>query len=200
MMDLTRFSRRERLWIFLGGGAIILILLYFFVAEPLMNRYRAMDGEIAGLAERVTRYRAVVTGAGAEGQRQGDYQAALRSVEAACFTADTDALAAAQMTELVRAKALAAGITLGTSKPEKAADFHGWRALNLSVTFNAPLAALANFMREMENDQKRMQILEAKIASQKQDYPDDVAETLSVRLLIAGLRYLPPNTNAEAQQ
>lgn len=200
MMDFSRFSRRERLWLFFGGGAIVLILLYFAVAEPLMDRYRAMDGEIAGLAERVERYRAVVAGAGTDGQRQGAYQAALKSVEDACFTADTDALAAAQMAELARAKALAAGITLGTSKPEKAADFHGYRALNLSVTFNAPLAALANFMREMENDQKRMQIQEAKIASQRQDYPDDVAETLSVRLLITGLRYLPPNTNAEAKQ
>ncbi len=199
MMDLSRFSRRERLWMFFGGGVIVLILLYFAVAEPLINKFRAMDGEIAGLTERVARYRAAASGAGAEGQRQGEYQAALKSVEAASFTADTDALAAAQMTELVRAKALAAGITLGTSKPEKAEDYHGYRILNLSVTFNAPLAALANFMREMENDQKRMQIREAKIASQKQDYPDDVAETLSVRLLIAGLRYVPPNTNAEAK-
>ena len=199
-MDFSRFSRRERLRIFLGGGVIILILLYFAVVEPLMGRYRAMDGEIAGLAERVARYRAVVAGAGAEGARQGAYQAALKAAEAACFTADTDALAAAQMTELVRAKALAAGITLGTSKPEKAEDFHGYRLLNLSVTFNAPLAALANFMREMENDQKRMQIREAKITSQKQDYPDDVAETLSARLLIAGLRYLPPNTSGETKK
>lgn len=200
MIDLSRFSRRERLWIFLGGGVIILILLYFGAVEPLMDRFRAMDGEISSLAERVARYRAAASGAGAEGQRQGDYQAALGSVEAASFTADTDALAAAQMTELVRAKALAAGITLGTSKPEKSSEIHGSRVLNLSVTFNAPLAALSNFMREMENDQKRMRIVEAKIASQKQDYPDDVAETLSVRLLIAGLRYLPPNTNAEAKQ
>lgn len=198
MMDLSRFSRSERLRIFLGGGVIILILLYFAVAEPLMNRYRAMDGEITGLADRVARYRAMASGTGAEGQRQGEYQAALKSVETACFTADTDALAAAQMAELVRAKALAAGITLGTSKPEKPSDFHGQRVLNLSVTFNAPLSALASFMREMENDQKLMRILEVKVASQKQDYPDDVAETLSVRLLITGLRYLPPTTNTEA--
>ncbi len=199
MMDWSRFSRRERFWLLYGGGVIIVILMYFAVAEPLMDRYRAMYGEIAGLAERVARYRAVVAGAGAEGRRQGTYDAALKSVVAASFTADTDALAAAQMTELVRAKALAAGITLGTSKPEKAADFRGYRALNLSVTFNAPLAALASFMRELENDQKLMRITEAKIASQKQDYPDDVAETLSVRLLIAGLRYLPPNTATETK-
>ncbi|TBR21991.1 MAG: hypothetical protein EPO63_08100 [Candidatus Nitrosotenuis sp.] len=200
MIDLSRFSRRERLWLLYGGGVIIVILIYFAVAEPMMGRYRAMDGEIAGLADRVARYRAVVAGAGAEGRRQGAYGSALKSVAAASFTADTDALAAAQMAELVRAKALAAGITLGTSKPEKAVDFRGYRVLSLSVTFNAPLAALAGFMKELENDQKLMRITEAKIASQKQDYPDDVAETLSVRLLIAGLRYLPPNTVTEAKQ
>ncbi len=200
MMDLSRFSRRDRLWLLYGGGVIIVILMYFAVVEPLQDRYREMDGEIAGLADRVDRYRAVVAGAGAEGQKLGVYDTALKSVVAASFTADTDSLAAAQMTELVRAKALAAGITLGTSKPEKAADFQGYRVLNLSVTFNAPLSALANFMRELENDQKLMRITEAKIDLQKQDYPDDVAETLSVRLLIAGLRYLPPNTTTEVKK
>ncbi len=200
MIDLSRFSRRERLALYWGSAAVALILGWFLVAEPLINRYAAMNGRITELAERTARYKAAVAGAGEAAARGETMQAGLAQVEAATFYAETDALAAAQMAELVRAKAQAAGITLSTSKPEKAEESRGFRVINLSITFNAPLSALARFMQELEGDHKRLLIKEAKIASQRQDYPDDVAESLSVRLLVAGLRFLPPEPTGGSAQ
>jgi type II secretory pathway component PulM len=188
---MERFTVRERAVIMGGGMAAGLILLYFFALEPAYYSYQGMKGEIVKVAGMVARYKAAASGVSqAEAEKrisESDYKRLMESV----FINETDALAAAQMAEMVRAKAASAGISLSSSKTEKPELLRGFRMINLSVSFNASLSTLSRFMLDVRNDQKKMIVREAKIASQKEDYPDTQPETLSVRLMLTGLRFVP---------
>lgn len=197
---LEKLSPRERGVLAGGAGAAAAILLYFFAVEPAWLGYAKMQGEIEQLAGMVARYRAYVANTPGALNEKAGYEADLKKVEEAVLINDTDALAAAQLTEVLRAKAQAAGIALATTKPEKGEPLGDrFRLINVGVTFNAPLTLLARFMQEMENDPKLMRVREAHILSQKQDWPDDQPETLSVRLLITALRGLPHGAPTEAK-
>jgi len=191
---LERFSERERRVIYAGAAAASAIVLYFFAAEPLYYGWRGMGAEIEKTAEHVARYKAAVAGTAGMQTERGRFEEAYQRLTEAVFVNDTDALSAAQMTEMVRAKAQAAGIALSSTKTERVEESGGFRLINVSVAFTAPLSALSRFLQEIQNDPKKMLVREAKIAAQKEDYPDDQPETLTVRMTITGLRYLPDAT------
>ncbi|MBI5179381.1 MAG: type II secretion system protein M [Nitrospinae bacterium] len=197
MKALERLSERDRKVVYAGAAASLAIVLYFFVVEPLYYGWRGMDAEIARTAEHVARYKAAVAGTSNITAESARYDASYKQLMDSVFINETDALSAAQMTELVRAKAQASGIAISSSKTEKVEPGAGFRSINVSVLFNAPLTALSAFLREIQNDQKKLLIREVKIAAQKEEYGDQQEEVLSVRMTVTGLRFVP---NAKEMQ
>ncbi len=199
MISLEKFSRREQAVIMAGSVIAGLILAYFFVLEPAFDSYRGMKEEIAKTAEMVARYKGAASGAPSVEAEKAIYESDFKRMMDSVFINETDPLAAAQLSEIVRAKAATAGISLSSSKTEKAEQAQGFRLINLSVSFNASLSTLASFMRDVQNDQKRIVVREAKITSQKEDYADTQPEVLSVRLMLTGLRFVSGGEKSEAK-
>jgi len=191
MITLENLMPRDRKILFYGAAAAAVILLYSLVMEPLWKSYLGFKSEASRSAGMIQRYKTFIESAQERERQRKRLESEFNSLVSACFLADTEALATGQLAQLVRDKAMAAGLTLKSSKPEKAESVDGFQLLNLSVTFNSSLASLAGFVKEIQNDQKEIVIRKARLTSQKERYADDTPETLSAKLLITGLRFMP---------
>lgn len=191
MTTLESLTRRDRKILFYGAAVAVAILLYSLAVEPLWKSYLGFKGEALRSADMVQQYRTLMESAQKRETQKMLLKAEFESLVSSCFLANTEALATGQLARLVRDKALSAGITLKSSKPEKAEVVDGFQLLNLSVTFNSSLASLASFLKEIQNDQKEIIIRKARLTSQKESYADATPETLSAKLLVTGLRFMP---------
>jgi len=188
---LENLTQRDRKVLLYGATAALIILLYSVVMEPLWKSYLGFKSEAFRSADMVQRYRTLIESAQAREKQRMNLESEFNSLVSACFFADTEALATGQLAQLVRDKALSAGLALKSSKPEKAEFVDGFQLLNLSVTFDSSLASLARFVTEIQNDPKEIVIRKVKLTSQKERYADATPETLSAKLLITGLRFMP---------
>ncbi|GMT41976.1 MAG: hypothetical protein IEMM0002_0387 [bacterium] len=190
-MKLKKLSPRDRKTVLFGALAAAVIFLYSLAVKPLWKNYHGFNAEIPRTAAMVKRYRAFIESAQERENQKLSLETEFNRMVSACFVANTEALATGQLAQLVRDKALAAGLTLKSSKPEKPESLDGFQILNLSVSFDSSLANLVRFMKEIQNNEKEILIRDARITSQKEQYPNDVEETLSVKLMITGLRFMP---------
>lgn len=196
MSALQSVSSRDRKVLFYGSCIVTIVVVFLFVVEPLWLQYRLYGEKIPQLTGMISRYNELLASGDKTKGNEAGYEAKFKRIVNGSFIAQTEALATGQLAQLVRQKAGRAGITLSSSKPEKPEPEGKLQLINLSVAFESSLASLANFIKELENDQKEVRIREAKISSQKKEYADTEPERLSVKLLITGLRYLPPSTPA----
>lgn len=191
MITIENLTQRDRKILFYGAAVVAVILLYSLAAEPLWKSYLGFKSEALRSAGTIQRYQTFVENAQERERQRTRLESEFNSLVASCFLANTEALATGQLAQLVRDKALSAGLALKSSKPEKAEFVDGFQLLNLSVTFNSSLASLARFVKEIQNDQKEIVIRKARLTSQKESYADATPETLSAKLLITGLRFIP---------
>ncbi len=196
MSALQSISPRDRKVLFYGSCVVTVVVVFLFIVEPLWLQYRLYGEKIPQLTGMISRYGELLASGDKNKGNKAGYETTFKRIVNASFIAQTEALATGQLAQLVREKAGRAGITLNSSKPEKAEQAGKLQLINLSVAFDSSLVSLANFIKELENDGKEIRIREAKIRSQKKEYADTEPERLSVKLLITGLRYLPPSTPA----
>ena len=196
MISLQSISPRDRKVLFYGATVAAVVLVYLFVVEPLWLQYRLYSEKIPQLSGMVSRYGELLENAGKNKGKKAGYETTVKRIMNASFIAPTEPLATGQLARLVRDKAGRAGITLNSSKPEKSEPAGKLQLINLSVIFDSSLASFANFIKELENDEKEIRVREARISSQKKEYADSEPERLSVKLLITGLRFFPSSTPA----
>lgn len=191
MIVLENLTPRDRKILFYGAAAVAVILFYSLAMEPLWKSYLGFKSEALRSAGMIRRYRTFIESAQERERQIKRLESEFSNLVASCFLANTEALATGQLAQIVRDKALSAGLALKSSKPEKAEFVDGFQLLNLSVTFNSSLANLARFVKEVHNDQKEIVIRKARLTSQKESYADDTPEMLSAKLLLTGLRFMP---------
>ena len=196
MISLQSISPRDRKVLFYGATVAAVVLVYLFVVEPLWLQYRLYSEKIPQLSGMVSRYGELLENAGKNKGKKAGYETTVKRIMNASVIAPTEPLATGQLARLVRDKAGRAGITLNSSKPEKSEPAGKLQLINLSVIFDSSLASFANFIKELENDEKEIRVREARISSQKKEYADSEPERLSVKLLITGLRFFPSSTPA----
>ncbi len=184
-------SERDRKFLIYGSVIAGAILAYFFIIEPAYIHNTELKKEIASVAKRVQRYKSVVDSSSESSMRNTLLSSKFNMMVARCFDGQTSDIAAGKLIALTRNIATTAGLTITSTKVEKVDRLKGFERVNIKVSFGGTLSQLTVFMRNIENNEKAVIIREAKINSLKESYPDDKPETLSVRLLLSGLRYLP---------
>jgi hypothetical protein len=187
---LGELTAREKNVLVLGGFVCMAILVYVWGAEPMFYQYREMKLEASRTAERVSRYKSVVETSEGDRMKNREYVEAFNTISERCFEGKTEDIAAGKLIELVTQKAASANIGIKSTKVEKVRIVPGYKILNVSVAFDAPLNSLALFTQSIEQENKKIVFREAKIHSRKETYGNHQEEKLSVELVLSGLQYM----------
>ncbi len=192
---MTTLSRRERTLIGLGMGAVLVVGIYFFVVEPLVDRAREAKGRTVAREAALERRRLLI----AQGPRIAEelqrVTQRLESESARLLRGPTAPLAASELQKLVKDVAASSNMEVRSERVLPATDREGLQEVPIEIIIAGRIRDTMTALYRLEHGDRLLMIKDLKIRVVAVGQPRELLTTLTV----AGYVIPDPAVRTEAR-
>ena len=177
---MTTLSRRERTLIGLGMGTVLVVGLYLFVVEPLVDRAREAKGRTVTREAALERRRLLI----AQGPRvTEELQSVTRRLEsesARLLRGPTAPLAASELQKLVKDVAASSNMEVRSERVLPATDREGLQEVPIEIIIAGSIRDTMTALYRLEHTDRLLMIKDLKFRSVAVGQPRELMTTLTV--------------------
>lgn len=177
---MTTLSRRERTLIGLGLGAVLVVGIYLFLVEPLVDRAREAKGRTAAREAALERRRLLI----AQGPRIAEelqrVTQRLESESARLLRGPTAPLAASELQKLLKDVAAGSNMEVRSERVLAATDREGLQEIPIEIIVVGTIRDTMTALYRLEHTDRLLMIKDLKIRVVAVGQPRELMTTLTV--------------------
>jgi len=171
-----------------GGGLLLLLLLYLVLVYPLLALERSWSQDLAQKRQLLVRYQALREGKGKVGQALQALKSTVGQMEGQFLAGGNPAVASADLQEILKNVTSAHGVQMTSIKVLQPRDAGPYQEVPVQVQLSGTMTQLLTILYHLEHHKKLLFIPELEInaprwmAKQKED-----DQPVQVNLVVTGL-------------
>jgi Tfp pilus assembly protein PilO len=179
---MSSLSRRERLLVGLAVLAVVIVLGYIYVIEPLRERTRERADLVPAREATLERRRLLIAQRDKLSTELTETVQRLQQQSASLLPGPTPPLAASQLQNLLKELALGAGVEVRSERILPPADRSGIQEVPIEITVAGGIRETVNMLQELERTSatKLLTVQELKVRLVSVGQPRDLLTTLTV--------------------
>ena len=190
---MTTLSRRERTLIGLGMGTVLVIALYLFVAEPLVDRVREAKGRTVTREAALERRRLLIAQGPRIAEELQSVTRRLESESARLLRGPTAPLAASELQKLVKDVAASSNMEVRSERVLPATDREGLQEVPIEIIIAGSIRDTMTALYRLEHTDRLLMIKDLKFRAVAVGQPRELMTTLTV----AG--YVMPDASSRSE-
>jgi Tfp pilus assembly protein PilO len=192
---MTTLSRRERTLIGLGLGAVLMVGIYLFLVEPLMDRAREAKGRTAARETALERRRLLIAQGPRIAEELQGVTRRLESESARLLRGPTAPLAASELQKLLKDVAAGSNMEVRSERVLAATDREGLQEIPIEIIVVGSIRDTMSALYRLEHTDRLLMIKDLKIRVVAAGQPRELMTTLTV----AGYVMPDPRSRSEAK-
>ncbi len=177
---MSMLSRRERILIGIGAGALLTLGGYFYVVEPIMARQRLV-AELIPIREATLERRRLMVAQRDELTADRDaWVQRMESLSAGFLAGPTAPLAASELQKLVKEQAASAQVEVRSERVLTPVDLTGILEVPIELTVASTLGQAVALLSRLEQTPRLLRVKDMKIRTAAPGQPRELLTTLVV--------------------
>ena len=177
---MTTLSRRERTLIGLGMGTVLVIGLYLFVVEPLVDRVREAKGRTVTREAALERRRLLIAQGPRIAEELQSVTRRLESESARLLRGPTAPLAASELQKLVKDVAASSNMEVRSERVLPATDREGLHEVPIEIIVAGSIRDTMTALYRLEHADRLLMIKDLKFRTVSVGQPRELMTTLTV--------------------
>ena len=190
---MTTLSRRERTLIGLGMGTVLVIGLYLFVVEPLVDRVREAKGRTVTREAALERRRLLIAQGPRIAEELQSVSKRLESESARLLRGPTAPLAASELQKLIKDVAASSNMEVRSERVLPATDREGLQEVPIEIIIAGSIRDTMTALYRLEHTDRLLMIKDLKFRAVAVGQPRELMTTLTV----AG--YVMPDASSRSE-
>jgi hypothetical protein len=185
-LDPDRLTPRQRLYAWIAGGLILLLLVYAVIISPLISLKNAWALELAQKQRRLLHYQDLKGAKAKVAQTYKGLKSTLGQVDNQMLTGGNPAVAAADLQEILKNLAGTHGAQITSTKMLPAHETGPYLEVPVQVQLSGSLRQILTILYQLEHHQKLLYVSELEINSSRLARMQE-ALPLRVDLVVVGV-------------
>jgi type II secretory pathway component PulM len=185
-LDLDRLTPRQRLYAWIGGGVVLLLLAYAVIISPLVSLKNAWALELAQKQRKLQHYQDLRAAKAKVAQTHKTIKSTIGQIDSQMLTGDNAAVAAADLQEILKSLAGAHGAQITSTKAMQVHETGPYLEVPVQVQLSGGLRQIMSIIYQLEHHQKLLYVSELEINSPRLVRMKE-ALPLRVDLVVVGL-------------
>lgn len=182
-----RLGRRERKVVTVGVVLAAIFMLYFLVAEPLVQRQRRVRNEITAKSLLLGKYHSVLSRRRALEGESDKLKSRLANLESKLLQSDKPPLAAAELQKILKSAAAKAKVNISSERILEPVVRGHYIEIPVEIKVRCSVTRFASLLFAIENSAKHLSIRELNIKTDHKISPKEINVTLAVSGLIRNI-------------
>ncbi len=182
---MAQLQRRERRLLIVAGGVVVLVMGYWYVVEPLMERHQRVEVLLESREAQLWRQERLV----ARRERYAQDERALREEierrRARLLAGDKPPLAASELQNLVKTTAQETGVEVRSERVLPTTERGGYAEVPVEVTLSGPIRSIVSFLHRLEAAPVLVTMQDVKLRVVSVGAPRELLATLALAGYIA---------------
>ncbi|MGH7318320.1 MAG: type II secretion system protein GspM [Candidatus Rokuibacteriota bacterium] len=182
---MAQLQRRERRLLIVAGVVVILVMGYWYVIEPLMERHQRVEALLESRKALLWRQDRLV----ARRERYAQDERALREEierrRARLLPSDKPPLAASELQKLVKTTAQETGVEVRSERVLPTTERGGYAEVPVEVTLSGPIRSIVAFLYRLEAAPVLVSMQDVKLRVVSVGAPRELLATLALAGYIA---------------
>lgn len=153
-----KISGRDKIFLAVGGGALVLAALYQFLILPMYQGHLDTKAEVAAKSKLLARYQGLWDSKGEVEKKLKEIQAKYSSLEAMFLKEKNQSLAAAELQTILEDLSVQSGAVISSSKVMGSRKDGKFEAITIQLDVKSPLKNLLDFIFLVENAKEYLSI------------------------------------------
>ena len=177
---MTTLGRRERTLIGLGMGTVLVVGIYLFLVEPLVDRAREAKGRTAAREVALERRRLLIAQGPRIAEELQSVTRRLESESARLLRGPTAPLAASELQKLVKDVAASSNMEVRSERVLPATDREGLQEVPIEIIIAGSIRDTMSALYRLEHTDRLLMIKDLKIRVVAVGQPRELMTTLTV--------------------
>lgn len=182
---MAQLQRRERRLLIVAGVVVVLVMGYWYVVEPLMERHQRVEVLLESREAQLWRQERLV----ARRERYAQDERALREEierrRARLLAGDKPPLAASELQNLVKTTAQETGVEVRSERVLPTTERGGYAEVPVEVTLSGPIRSIVSFLHRLEAAPVLVTMQDVKLRVVSVGAPRELLATLALAGYIA---------------
>ena len=185
--QFERLNPQQRRLALIGGGALLLVLVYLVVISPLWGLHDSWSQELARKRQLLAKYQSLVASKARIEQGNKAMKAALAQAESQFLTGSNPAVASADLQEILKKLTQDHGVQLTSAKVLQPREAGPYLEVPVQVQLACTTRQLLTILYELEHHKKLLFVPELEVNAPRWVVGSKGSSVLQVNLVISGV-------------
>jgi type II secretory pathway component PulM len=184
---LERLSPPQRRLVWLGGGGLLLILVYLAVVSPLLSLEDSWNQELVSRSKLLSKYQSLLQSKNRVIEANKGMKAALTRTEGQFLTGSNPAVASADLQEILKNLAKEQGVQMTSAKVLPPREAGVYLEVPVQVELTATINQLVTLLYHLEHHKKLLFIPDLDINAPRMVRGENKDIPLQISMVISGV-------------
>ena len=185
--QFERLNPQQRRLAWIGGGALLLVLVYLAVISPLLSLHDSWSQDLARKRQLLTKYESLVASKARIEQGNKAMKATLAQAEKQFLTGGNPAVASADLQEILKKLTQDNGVSMTSTKVLQPREAGPYLEVPVQAQLACTTAQLLTILYQLEHHKKLLFIPELEINAPRWMTGAKGPSTLQVNLVVSGV-------------
>jgi type II secretory pathway component PulM len=185
--SLERLSPPQRRLVWLGGGGLLLILVYLAVVSPLLSLEDSWNQELVSRSKLLSKYQSLLQSKNRVIEANKGMKAALTRTEGQFLTGSNPAVASADLQEILKNLAKEQGVQMTSAKVLPPREAGVYLEVPVQVELTATINQLVTLLYHLEHHKKLLFIPDLDINAPRMVRGENKDIPLQISMVISGV-------------